>query len=473
MINSKSVCRILGLSLLVLTGLLVIPAVCAHIYSESVMPFLKTMAVSLITGSAFFLIGRKHNRIYAKEGFIIVTLVWIAFALIGALPFYFSRDIPSYLDACFETMSGFTTTGSSILNDVEAMSHGCLFWRSFTHFIGGMGVLVFMMALLPMNEDHSMHIMKAEVPGPTVGKLVPRARDTSKILYIIYSLLTVIETAFLMFGGMSFFDAVLHAFGTAGTGGFSTRNASVAAFNSTYIEMVIASFLVLFGINFNLYYFIAIKKVKLALKSEELHVYLLIIIVCVVLIGVSVGFKDAFFNVASIITTAGFGTADFTKWPQYCQVIIVLLMFCGACAGSTGGGLKVSRVIILFKEAFSDIIRNLYPRRVVRVRIEDKPVEIKTVQSIYAFFFLYISILLFSTFIVSFDGYDFTTSFTASLSCISNIGPGLSLVGPKGNFAIFSPLSKTVLTVTMLVGRLEIYPFIIFLGSLLPGFKKS
>ena len=376
-------------------------------------------------------------------------------------------------------MSGLTTTGASILNNIEGLSRAGLFWRSFTHWIGGMGVLVFMMAVLPMSGEHSMHIMRAEVPGPVVGKLVPRASDTAKILYLIYAGLTVLETVFLLFGGMSFYDALLHSFATAGTGGFSTRNASVGAFHSSYIEMVMATFLVFFGANFNLYYLILTGKIKAAMQSEELHWYILLIVGFVAAItagiigiygSIGVAAKNAFFYVMSIMSTAGFCTVDYTTWPQYTQALIVVMMFIGGCAGSTGGGIKLSRVLLLIKNARADVRRMVSPRRVKRVRMDGKCVSDSVLTTVGTFFSLYILILLFCTFVVSFDGNDFTTSFTASLSCISNVGPGLSKVGPPYNFAGFSVFSKIIMSVTMLIGRLEIYPVLILL---MPKSRKS
>ena len=381
-----------------------------------------------------------------------------------------SGDIPNYIDALFETVSGFTTTGASILPDVEALSRGGLFWRSFTHWIGGMGVLVFILAVVPMGDEHSMHIMRAEIPGPTVGKLVPRARKTARILYVIYAGLTVAETILLMLGGMSFYDALLHAFATAGTGGFSTRAASIAAFDSAYIEMVIACFLVLFGTNFNLFYLCLIGHVREALKSEELHCYLGLVLASTAAIavgifrmydGVGTALRHAFFNTMTIVSTAGFGTEDFTLWPQYTQYIIVLLMFIGGCAGSTGGGLKLSRVLLLLKTARADVVRLMHPREVRRVQMDGKRVDEGTTHAVYGFFFVYLFIIVIAGLLISVDGYDFTTNFTAALSCMSNIGPGLSLISPAGNFAIFSRFSKIVLSIVMLLGRLEIYPIVI------------
>ena len=473
-VNIKTVLRILGLSLLIEGALMLLPIITALIYSESPVPFIIPGLILLVLGAGLSAFSPGSVTLYARDGFVAVSLVWIAMSAFGALPFVISGDIPAYIDALFETVSGFTTTGASVVNDVEAMSRSCLFWRSFTHWIGGMGVLVFIMAVLPLSGEHSMHIMRAEVPGPIVGKLVPRAKDTAKILYLIYAGLTVLETVLLRFGGMSFFDALLHAFGTAGTGGFSTRSASVGAYDSVYIELVIAVFLVVFSINFNLYYLIGKGRIKEALSGEELKVFLAAVAGATLLIaagisdssgGFAQGLRHAFFNVASIVSTAGFCTVDYTLWPQYAQTIIVMLMFCGACAGSTGGGIKVSRIMILLKDAAADIGRMISPRRVKKVRIDGRSVPDSVVQTVCSFFFMFFAVLLICTLIVSLDGFDFATSFTASLSCISNVGPGLSLVGPTGNFAIFSSLSKSVMIFTMLAGRLEIYPVIILLTS--------
>ena len=455
--NRKMICRFVGLSLLLEAVLLLLPAVAGLCFGEKPFAFLLTAAAAALTGFLLTRLNPAVKTIYARDGFVAVSLVWLAMSAFGALPFVLSGDIPSYVDAFFETISGFTTTGASILNNIEGLSKAGLFWRSFTHWIGGMGVLVF---------------MRAEVPGPVVGKLVPRAKDTAKILYIIYGALTVAETIFLLFGGMNFFEALLHAFATAGTGGFSTRNNSIAAFNSSYIEMVIASFLVLYGMNFNLYYLIMIGKIKSALKSEELHCYIILILAAVAAFSVGIyhiygslgnTLRTAYFNVMTILSTAGFCTVDFTTWPQYTQTIIIILMFIGGCAGSTGGGLKLSRVILLVKNAGADVRRMVSPRHVKRVRMDGKCVPDNVLTTVSTFFFLYLAILFICTFIVSFDGNDFTTSFTASLSCISNIGPGLSKVGPSYNFSGFSALPKIVMSMTMLAGRLEVYPVLILL----------
>ncbi len=471
--NGRMIARILGTVLLLLAAFLLLPLIVGLIYGENVLGFGLTIALSAALGLMLLLCFRPESTaIYAREGFAAVGLVWIVLSLVGALPLVLNGDIPSYVDAVFEVSSGFTTTGASVLPDVEALSRSGQFWRIFTHWLGGMGVLVFVMAVMPLSGDRSMHIMRAEVPGPTVGKLVPRARKTAMILYLIYLGLTVLETVFLLFGGMSFYDALLHSFASAGTGGFSTRSASIAAFDSAYIEIVIGIFLILFGTNFNLYYLVLIGRAKDALKSEELHWYwgILAASMAAITIGIrpiyrsrATSLRHAFFNVTTIISTAGFGTEDFTKWPGFIQTLLVGLMFIGGCAGSTGGGAKLSRIMLLVKSAFADVQRMISPRRVKRVRMDGKCVPDNVLTTVSTFFSLYILILFLCALVVSFDGVDFATSFTAALSCISNVGPGLSGVGPTENFAAFSEFPKLFMSFTMLTGRLEIYPVLILL----------
>ena len=467
--NYRMIAFILGRVLLILAALLLLPLIAALVFAESVLPFAVTILLTAAVGGALLLVKPRTREIYAREGFACVGLSWLSMSLLGCVPFLISGDIPCFVDAFFETVSGFTTTGASILNDIESLSRSGLFWRSFTHWIGGMGVLVFLMAVMPMSGERSMHIMRAEVPGPTVGKLVPRARETARILYIIYTAFTVVETVLLMLGGMSFYEALLHAFATAGTGGFSTRNASIAAFDSVYVETVIGVFLVLFGTNFNLFYLILIGRVREALSSEELHRYLEIIAVCVGLIvlgthgmyGAAGALRNGFFVVMSTLSTAGFCTVDYTLWPSWLQTMIVLLMFVGGCAGSTGGGLKLSRVMLLVRTAWADVGRVISPRRVSRVQMDGRRVTAETTGAVYSYVALVMLILLGCTALISFDGFDFATNFTAALSCISNVGPGLGLIGPSGNFAIFSPFSKLVMAFTMLFGRLEVYAMLI------------
>ena len=468
--NYRMIARILGMVLLILAALLVLPLIAGLCYGENVLNFAVTIAAAAALGGIFMLFKPKNRDIYAREGFTAVGLSWILMSLIGALPFVISGDIPSYVDALFETVSGFTTTGSTLLTDVEAMSRGCMFWRMFTHWIGGMGVLVFIMAVLPMSGEHSMHIMRAEIPGPVVGKLVPRARKTAAILYMIYMGLTAIETVFLLCGGMSFYDALLHAFATAGTGGFSTRGASIAAFDSLYIEVVISVFMLLFAVNFNLYFLLLMGRVRDVLKNQELRCFLVIVAFSMLTIAWNIsgqygGFAEALryssFTVASLVSSTGFGTADFTQWPQYSQWLLVIIMFVGACAGSTGGGLKLSRVMLLLKATFSDLRHMIWPRRVNRVQMEGQRVEQAAIRAVFSYFTLYMLILLLGTLLISFDGFDTATNFTAALTCLSNMGPGLGLIGPSGNFSIFSDFSKLLMSFLMLAGRLEIYPILV------------
>lgn len=468
--NYRMIFRVLGMILLCLSALMLLPLVAGLCYGENVLNFVYTIGISGALGGLLYCSRPVSTRLFARDGFAIVGLGWILISLLGALPFVFSGSIPNYIDALFETVSGFTTTGSTILSDVEALPRADLFWRCFTHWIGGMGVLVFIMAVLPMSGEHSMHIMRAEVPGPTVGKLVPRAKKTASILYLIYVAMTAVETVLLLLGGMDLYDALLHSFATAGTGGFSTRTASIGAFDSLYVEMVTATFMLLFGINFNLYFLLLMGRVKDVLKNEELHWYLGIIGVSVLALALGISrmygsfgtaLRHAYFNVTSIISTTGFGTEDFNLWPEFCKWILVLLMFTGACAGSTGGGLKISRIAILFKTALAELRQMIRPRNVSQVQLDGRKVDAGAVKAVSTFFVLYIFLLLFFTFIVSFDNYDIGTNFTATLSCISNVGPGMSLVGPTGNFDIFSGFSKLALSLAMLFGRLEIFPILV------------
>ena len=456
--------------LLITAALMLLPLIAGLYYGESVLNFIITIAATAALGGIFLLFKPKNRDIYAREGFAAVGLSWILMSLLGALPFVISGDIPHYVDALFETVSGFTTTGSTLLTDIEGMSRGCMFWRMFTHWIGGMGVLVFIMAVLPMSGEHSMHIMRAEVPGPVVGKLVPRVRKTAAILYLIYMGLTAIETLFLLGGGMSFFEALLHAFATAGTGGFSTRGASIAAFNSLYIEIVISVFMLLFAVNFNLYFLLLLGRVRDVLKNQELRCFACIVAFSMLSIAWNIseqysGFAEALryssFTVASLVSSTGFGTADFTQWPQYSQWLLVIIMFIGACAGSTGGGLKLSRVMLLIRAAFADLRHMIWPRRVNRVQMEGQRVEAAGIRAVFSYFALYMLMLLLGTLLISFDGFDTATNFTAALTCLSNMGPGLGLIGPNGNFSIFSDFSKLLMSLLMLIGRLEIYPILV------------
>ena len=461
---------VIGRILVTEAALLALPAVTALTYGESLRPFLLTALLLVAVG---LVMGRKkpaRTALYARDGFAVVALAWLLMSAFGALPFVLSGDIPFYVDAFFETVSGFTTTGASILTEIEPLHRGILFWRSFTHWVGGMGVLVFVMAILPMTDGHGMHLMRAEVPGPSVGKLVSRMSDTAKILYGIYLVLTVIEIILLMVGGMPLFDSCIHAFGSAGTGGFSNRNLSVGAYDNAYFDVVIGVFMLLFGVNFNLYYFLLIKRFKDVFHSEELRAYLGIVAAAVIAIAVdilhiygSVGksLRYAFFQVSSIITTTGFATADFNTWPTFSKGILMVLMFIGACAGSTGGGVKVARVVILVKSSLADMRKMLHPNAIATVRFEGKPLTERSVRGVHVFISVYVLVFAVSFLLLTLEGFDLVTTFTALAACINNIGPGLEVVGPMGNYAQFSPWAKLLLSFNMLVGRLEIFPMLL------------
>lgn len=462
-----------GLMLKVEAALLLLPAIAALIYAESCLwSILISAAISLAAGFALTLLSRpKSQVIYAREGFITVALAWVAVSAVGALPFYISREIPSYIDAFFETVSGFTTTGASILTNVEVMSRGLLFWRSFTHWVGGMGVLVFVMALVPSVTDRSIHIMRAEMPGPVVGKLMPRARDTASILYKIYVGMTLAQIVLMWIGGMPLYESIVHAFGTAGTGGFGVKADSIAGY-SPYLQWVITVFMLLFGVNFNLYYLLLIRRFRAAAQSSECWYYLGIVGVSIALITANIlpmyeSFQEALrlsaFQVASIVTTTGYATADFNLWPQFSKAILLLLMIVGACAGSTGGGLKVSRAVMLFKTVGREIRHLLHPRSVNSVRFEGKQVDGATLKGVSSYFALYIICILAICLILSLEPFDLETNLSATLACFNNIGPGLAAVGPASNYAAYSPLSKLVLSLAMLLGRLEIYPLLLTL----------
>ncbi|PWM25799.1 MAG: potassium transporter KefA [Oscillospiraceae bacterium] len=470
--NRRMVIYILGQMLNAEALLLLLPTVVSLLYRETdiAVSFLLTILAALAAG--FLCTFRKPTDrvIYAREGFAVVALSWLVLSIFGALPFWISGEIPSYIDCFFETVSGFTTTGASILTEVESLSRGILFWRSFTHWVGGMGVLVFVMTVIPLGDSRSMHIMRAEVPGPIVGKLVPRLKSTAKILYGIYILLTAIEVVLLLFGGMDLYDSLVHSFGTAGTGGFSVKNASIGAYQSPYIEWVVGTFMVLFGINFNLYFFLLLGKLRSVLQSEELRCYLGIILASTLIIAANIfsiyrevgtSLRHAFFQVSSIITTTGYATADFNEWPQLSRTILVMLMFFGACAGSTGGGLKTSRLLLYFRSMRRDLKRMLHPHSVEAIMLDGKPVSEETLNGANSFFLMYSTIACFCVLLLSIDGFDFETNFTAMAACLNNIGPGLGMVGPTGNFSAFSDFSKILLSFAMLFGRLEVFPMLL------------
>ncbi len=479
--NYKMVLKTVGRLLWAEAAFLCLPLLVSLYYKENLF-HIYLIVIGLLAGAgALMNLPKPEKRtIYAREGFVIVSLSWILLSLFGALPFWFSGEIPSFIDAIFEVVSGFTTTGATILKDIESMSKSLLFWRAFTHWIGGMGVLMFVLAFLPQKDMQSMHIMRAEVPGPSVGKLVSKATVTARILYIIYTVFTLAEIIALLCCKMPLFDSVTTAFATAGTGGFSVKNASIAAYNSLPIEIVCTFFMLLFGINFNLFYLVIIKQFNRAIKSEELWTYIGIVAVAVGIITVDIlpladsfgnALRQAGFQVASIITTTGFVTADFNNWPILSQFVIITLMFIGACSGSTGGGLKVGRIIILVKSGIRELKRAINPRKVQCLRLDNAVLDKETVSATGVYFIVYMMVIAVSILLVSLNNLDFTTTFSSVITCINNVGPGLSAVGPVENFSDLSVLTKIVLATDMLIGRLEVLPMIIlFIPS---TWKKS
>ena len=470
--NMKSVSYILGWILNIEAALMSLPLATALIYGENQgFAFAIVMAVCALLG--FLLTHKRPNNpnFYAREGFVATALSWIVMSVFGCLPFYISGEIPRFIDALFETVSGFTTTGASILSDVESMSRCCMLWRCFSHWIGGMGVLVFLLAVLPMVGGSNMHLMKAESPGPEVGKLVPKVRYTARILYMLYIALTLVQFVTLMLGGMIPFEALCTAFGTAGTGGFGFRNDSFASF-SPYIQWNVTIFMIIFGVNFNVYFLMYMKKIAQALRCEEMRWYLSIILTATLIIfaciydpsaGVEASLRQAAFQVATIITTTGFATVDFDLWPLLPRLILVLLMFIGACAGSTGGGLKVSRWVMSAKAMGGYVASVLHPRGVRKVRFEDKDVEDSTLRAIFVYFMGVLFIFVASMMVLALENMDMTSTFTAVAATFNNIGPGLNLVGPTCNFGFLSDLSKSVLIFDMLAGRLEVFPMLMLL----------
>ena len=451
--------------------LMLLPALVSVIYKEYRIAIIFTLTAAVIF--ALFLplslVIPRGNKIYAKEGFAIVALAWITWSLAGAVPFYISGVIPNYIDCFFETVSGLTTTGATILTEITSLPKGILFWRSFTHWIGGMGVLVFVMAVVRLSEN-SMNLMRAEVPGPTVGKLVPRGGKSAKILYGMYLALTLLEIVFLLFGKMPLFDSINHAFSTAGTGGFSVKNESIAYYNSAYIDGVITVFMFLFGVNFNIYYFMILKNLRAAFKDEELKVYFAVVACFTLIISLNIlplykGFGEAFryasFQVCSVISTTGFITYDFTLWPQLSQMLLLFLMITGACAGSTGGGIKIIRVIMLSKMIKTECKNLLNPREVHQIKINGKAVQPAVVRGSATFFIIYFAVLVSSVLVVSAFNVDLVTNLTSVMTCIGNVGPGLGkIVGPVGNFSSLPEFVKIVLCADMLFGRLEFFPLI-------------
>ena len=470
--NYSIVLYILGCVLKFESAFLVLPALVGLIYREHAsVSYLAVAVLCLILGVLLTHKKPRSTNLYTREGFVAVALSWIIMSIFGAIPFVLTGDIPFYVDALFETISGFTTTGSSILTDVESISKASLFWRSFSHWIGGMGVFVFIMTILPMMGGSTMNLMKAESPGPSVSKLVPHVKDTAKILYGIYIAITICEATILRALGMPLFDSLTTTFGTVGTGGFGIRNDSIAGY-SPAIQITITVFMILSGINYTAYFYILTGKIKELFKIEEVRWYLAIIFGSVAVITWNVRslyptfsetLRHAFFQVGSIITTTGYATTDFDLWPALSKTLLVTLMFIGACAGSTSGGIKVSRILILLKTIRKELSLIIHPRQVKKIRMDGHPVDHETLRSANVFLVVYFVLLLTSMLLISVDEFDFSTNFTSVVTVLNNIGPGLNLVGPTQNFSIFSPFSKFVLMFDMLAGRLELFPMMILL----------
>ena len=474
--NYRIIFRLLGQILLV-EAVFLLPSAGLCFFDgqgNSAAAFLLSALACAVCGSVFFLIGRKANRtFFAREGFVCVGLSWIVMSLFGALPFFLSGEIPSYLDALFEIVSGFTTTGSSILPNVEMLSRGALLWRSFSHWLGGMGVLVFLLAIAPGEKGgFSLHLLRAESPGPNVGKLVPKMKRTALILYLLYIVLTVCNLIFLLCGDMPWFDALCTAFGTAGTGGFGIRADSMASY-SPYLQTVTTVFMFLFGVNFTLYYWAVLRQFRSIAKNEEIRLYLGLAVLSTAVIAWNIApqfgsvrsaIHHAAFQVSSVMTTTGFSTADFNAWPNLSKTILLLLMIIGACAGSTGGGLKCARMVLLWKSFKRNIRKILHPQSVKLVRADGVVVNEEVMKATNLYLVTYTGILLFSWLVISFDGFDIETNLSAVFSCFNNIGPGLGVVGPMGNFAAFGVVSKLVLIFDMLAGRLELFPILVLLA---------
>lgn len=480
--NRRMIFYTVGRIAIVEAALMLLPAVVSLIYLEkSGFSFLITAAIALVLGFLLTRFKPKDTLIYAKESFSIVAYAWLLMSLLGALPFVISGFVPSYIDAFFETVSGFTTTGASILTDVEALDKGLLFWRSFTHWIGGMGVLVLVTAVVSNIGDRSINILKAEMPGPTVGKLLPRSRDTAKVLYIIYIALTFIQIILLRVGGMPLYDSIVHTFGTAGTGGFGIKNNSIASY-SPYLQWVITVFMLLFSINFNLYYLLLIRKFKTVFKSDELRFFLVMVLCCIAIVTVNIAplypsaseaLRHSAFQVSSIVSTTGYATTDFNQWPGLSKSILMLLMVVGACAGSTGGGLKAARVVILLKSVGRELQKLLHPRSVKTVSTEGKKLDDTTLNGVNSYFSIYIICIVVIYILLSFEPFDMETNFSATLACFNNIGPGLGKVGPTTNYAAYSGFSKILLSFAMLLGRLEIFPLLLGLNPFIWKSKRN
>ena len=470
--NYKLVLRVTGFALLLEAACLLLPTLVAVIYREDPMPFLWSILILVVVGAALSLLlkGRTSSNLLPRDGFLTVGLIWTLFGVFGALPFRFSGLFGNFVNCFFECISGFTTTGSSILTAVEGLPYGLLFWRSFTNWLGGMGVLVLTAALLPSLGISSNFLIRAESPGPVKSKLVPRASQSSKILYSIYLAFTVIETVLLRIAGLPWYDAIVLSFSTAGTGGFSIKNASVGAYGSPAVEIIVIIFLILFSLNFAMYFLLLTRRFKQVLQSDELRFFLLMVLLASIAITVNIApsfdrlgdaIRTAVFQVMTVVSTAGFATADFNLWPEFSRMLLVILMLVGACAGSTGGGMKCSRVLVLFRSSAREIRTIIHPRSVSVVRLDGEPLSEQTVRTTQCYFIIYMFLTFGASLIIGLDNFSFGTTLTAVISCVNNIGPGLEAVGPMGNFAGFSDLSKLVLSFCMILGRLEMFPILV------------
>jgi trk system potassium uptake protein TrkH len=476
-LNLVVILNIVGYLLIAEGGFMLFPLLCALFYKEweCAKIFLFSALLCVAIGFILSRLNSKKKSYFARDGLFAVGLGWIVISIFGGLPFYWTQEIPSFTDCFFETVSGFTTTGATILTDIESLSRSTLFWRSLTHWLGGMGILVFVLAFLPKSNERSMHLMRAEAPGPSISKLVPRMKTTATILYLLYFGLSVLELIFLLAGGMSFYESLIHTFGTAGTGGFSVLATSIGQYNNAYYEAVITIFMLLFGINFNLYFFLLIKDFKSVYKNQELHAYLGIIAVSTAAIMVNIhsmygtwlqAFRYASFQVVSVITTTGYATADFNLWPMFSKAILLLLMVSGAMAGSTGGGVKVTRLMIVVRQIRLNIQKLVHPQKTKAIMMDDKIVDSEIVSQTMGFFSCWMVLIGVGILFLALDNFDFETTVSAAFTCIGNVGPGFGLCGPMGGFSMFSNLSKIVLSFLMLIGRLEIYPILIFIFPL-------
>lgn len=470
--NYKMIRYIIGMILMAESVFMILPLIVSVIYGEFdvIMPFVYSIMATFCVAAFFGLKKPKNDLVFARESYIAVAAGWIFVSFFGAMPFYLSGSIPSLIDAFFETVSGFTTTGATILENVEILPKGILFWRAFTHWIGGMGIIMFLLMLTQFSEGHSLYIMRAEVPGPTVGKIAPKSSSNALILYGIYTGLTVIEAVLLLFGGIGVFDAVTTAMSTAGTGGFSVRNAGIAAYESAYVEWVVGFFMIVFGVNFNLYYLMLLRRFKIVFKSEELRVFLAIVAVSTVIMGINateyygdfgVAIRKAFFQTGAIISTTGFGGVEFMNWPMLCHSVILVLLFTGACAGSTAGGIKISRIIMMFKMLRKESHRLAHLHEVTTIKFEGKIVDKETRSFIMVYISAFFAILAVASIVIMMMGHDYETSFSAVLSCFNNVGPALGEVGHGGVYNMFSGIEKLFLSLLMLTGRLEIFPMLI------------